>query len=168
MFSRSSFGSFSFALRLGKGYGSFQPIALNAALLDAGIGDVNLIEMGDVLPPNCKEAIFSSLSTGLFVPVSSISITRNRIDGVTPHGFLSPIIGVAIAVGIPEDLSLPGVIGKHCDEGYADDCEERAREIVEQGMEERKRPIKEIKSVSIQMDDIKSWGSVFAAIVLFK
>jgi len=168
MFLNKDIFPLTFTLIAGMGEGKFQATAFDAALLDAGLEDVNLVEIGNILPPNSQSALSVIYLPGLFVPVSSISITRHRIDGVTSHGCLSPRISAAVAVGIPVDPSLSGVIGKFCDEGYADDCEETARQIVEEKMNNRKREIKEIKSISIEMEEIKTWGSVFAAVVFFK
>ena len=97
-----------------EGYGCSE-YALNAfdnALMNAGIGDYNLIKLSSVLPPNCKKADFVNLPAGSFLHTAYACHIEASIGNR---------ISAAIAIAIPRDSSLPGIIMESA--GQKKECE---------------------------------------------
>lgn len=133
--------------------------AFDNALLNAGVGDTNLIRMSSILPPAAKQVA----SNDIVLPKGGlIPLAYATIDGTTP----GQLISAAIAVGIPEDDREPGVIMEFEDHAPVDNVEEIVRQMVVDGFEYRGRKLKEIKSLGIE-HKIERCGAVFAAAVLW-
>lgn len=133
--------------------------AFDMALLEAGVGDTNLMRMSSILPPSAKQVNVNDLHLpkGGLVPLAYATI-----DGTTP----GRIISAAIAVGIPEDSSEPGVIMEFEDHAPLSTVEDIVQQMVVDGFEYRNRKLKEIKSIGIE-HNIERCGAVFAAAVLW-
>jgi pyruvoyl-dependent arginine decarboxylase len=160
---------YSYAFVTGKGENIDEMSAFSMACFDAGLAHVNLVEIiHGCIPQNCKERDIVIFAPGVVVPAVFSTITRHRVDGLTAKGFLSPRIGAAVAIGFPNNASLPLTISKYSDETYGDECEERARNSVEAIMTAKGYEIENIQSVSIEIEELRVWGSVFAGVVFFK
>ena len=133
--------------------------AFDKALLNAGVGDTNLMRMSSILPPAAKQTDINDiqLPKGGLIPLAYATI-----DGNTP----GRLISAAIAVGIPEDDSEPGVIMEFEDHADLDTVEGIVRQMVVDGFDYRNRKLKEIKSFGIE-HKIITCGAVFAAAVLW-
>lgn len=146
-----------FFLVSGKGDASTDLNAFDAALLDAGVGNTNLIRMSSILPPGAKEINSYAFPPGSFVPLAYGEITSTE-----PGARIS----AAIAVGIPESEEDPGLIMEYAQTGDPDSCEHDVRNMVREGMETiRGLRIKELRSVVVT-HTVKRVGAVFAAVVL--
>ncbi len=146
-----------FFLTAGKGDASTELNAFDAALLDAGVGDTNLIKMSSILPPGATEVQKYDWPKGSFVPLAYGDRTCAEKGSV---------ISASVAVGIPEDPSAAGLIMECSQMGSAEDCERFVREMVIEGLEKiRGLKIKEIKSISATIK-VERVGAVFAAVVL--
>ncbi len=144
-------------LTAGRGVASTELNAFDAALLDAGVGDTNLIKMSSILPPGAVEIERLTLKKGSFIPLAY---------GDRTSDICGEKISAAVAVGIPEDPLEAGLIMEFSHVGDPESCEEIARNMVMEGMEiMRKRSILEIKSISTSIEVTKV-GAVFAAVVL--
>lgn len=96
-------------LASGEGEGSTHLNAFDAALLDAGIGNLNLVRVSSVVPPKARVSLLVDrmgqgmvhLARGAIVPVVYGSIVSDQI-GKT--------VASALAVGLPERLSENGMI----------------------------------------------------------
>lgn len=145
--------------KLVKGFGEGRmPLnAFDKALLDAGVGDTNLVRMSSIVPPACKEVREIELPKGGLIPIAYANITSS-----TP----GDIISACIAVGIPEDPTEPGVIMEHEDHLPLVEVEATVRQMCVDAFEYRNRKLKEVKSLGIEYTVIKC-GSVFAAAVLW-
>jgi len=132
--------------------------AFDGALLASGVGDTNLLRMSSILPPGCQEIKPrpASLPQGALVPVAYASMTTE-----TPG-----IISAAVAIGIPEDPNLAGLIMEYSARAEENVVVEQVRKMAEKGMELRKRPIKEIMSISATLK-VVTIGAVFAGVVLW-
>jgi arginine decarboxylase len=133
--------------------------AFDGALLASGVGDTNLVRMSSILPPGCTEIKPrpEALPQGALVPVAYASITC---------GAPGETISAAVAIGIPEDASLAGLIMEYS--AVADEttvCSQVIK-MVEKGMEVRKRPIREIMSISSTFK-VETAGAAFAGVVLW-
>jgi arginine decarboxylase len=133
--------------------------AFDKALLEAGVGDTNLMRMSSILPPAAEQHCISDLKLpkGGLIPLAYAAI-----DGTTPGRLISS----AIAVGIPEDDREPGVIMEFEDHANLETVEAIVRQMVIDAFEYRNRQLKEIKSIGIE-HKVEVCGSTFAAALLW-
>jgi len=133
--------------------------AFDGALLASGVGDTNLVRMSSILPPDCVELDPKPLPLpqGALVPVAYATISSD-VPGT--------IISSAVAVGIPEDPALAGLIMEFSAKREKEYVEYQVKRMVVEGMKLRNRAIKEIKSVSATFE-VKTIGATFAAVVLW-
>lgn len=132
--------------------------AFDGALLAAGIGDCNIVKMSSILPPHCKKVDSVKLPGGALVPAAYAAWTDAEPG---------ERIAAGVAVAIPEDPSLPGLIMEHEGRGTRADVEEHVREMARQGMLTRDRAIKSIESIAIEHRVVRV-GAVLAAVILWK
>jgi arginine decarboxylase len=131
--------------------------AFDGALLNAGIGNTNLVKMSSIVPPNCQEIEPIKLQYGALVPVAYAAITSD-LEG--------EVISAAVAVGIPKDSSKPGLIMEYSSRGRKKDIEKIVRKMVEEGMKIRNEEVAVIKSVSVE-HAVHKIGTAFASVVLW-
>ncbi len=133
--------------------------AFDNSLLNAGVGDTNLMRMSSILPPGAAQRSIDDIDLpgGGLIPLAYA-----QIDSTTPGRYISS----AVAVGIPEDESQPGVIMEFEDHSRLQNVEEIARQMVIDAFEYRKRELKEIKSIGIE-HKVENCASTFAAAVLW-
>jgi arginine decarboxylase len=139
------------------GYSSLN--AFDGALLASGVGDTNLVRMSSILPPGCVELVPkpTSLPYGALVPVAYASLISN-VPGET--------ISSAVAIGIPTDPDLAGLIMEYSAKADKKVVENEVCNMVIKGMGRRNRKIKEIKLISASMT-IETIGATFAGVVLW-
>jgi len=133
--------------------------AFDAALLSAGVGDVNLIKLSSILPPGCRRTDRVLLPPGSFVPCAYATIlSSNR----------SQLISAAVGVGIPEDPTAAGLIMEyHAEHTNADHAARVVESMVREGMKLRNRPLKDILVASIDHTVEEEAGAVFAGVILW-
>jgi arginine decarboxylase len=141
----------------GSGEGRMPLNAFDLALLNAGVGDTNLVRMSSIVPPGAQEVEEIRLPKGGLIPIAYATISST-----TP----GETIAAAIAVGIPEDPSEPGVIMEFEDFKPLSYVEATVRQMVIDGFEYRNRKLKTVKSLGIEHTVVHT-GSVFAAAVLW-
>jgi len=147
-----------FFLVAGKSEGNMPLNAFDGALLDAGVGDTNLVKMSSILPPNCEYVEGKiKLPPGALVPLAYASIV-DQIPGEK--------IAAAVAVAIPENPNEAGLIMEYSARGHKEDIENIVRKMAEEGFLKRGRKLKEIKSISIE-HTVEKTGAAFAAVVLW-
>jgi arginine decarboxylase len=146
-----------FFLTAGAGEASTELNAFDAALLEAGIGDTNLIRMSSILPPGATEVDGYAFERGSFVALAYGALTCAEPG---------TIISAAIAVGIPSDTEAAGLIMEHAHRGDSMSCEALARDMVHEGLAlKRNLNIANIRSLSVS-HRVERAGAVFAAVVL--
>jgi len=131
--------------------------AFDGALLDAGIGNTNLVKMSSIVPPHCQQVAPFQLPPGALVPVAYASITSD-IPGET--------ISAAIAVALPNDLDHNGLIMEYSAKGHREEIEERVRQMAIEGMKVRGWEIRDLQSIASEYT-VKKVGAAFAAVVLW-
>lgn len=131
-----------FIIRTSIGKSTHRLGAFDDALLKAGIGNYNLIKVSSILPPQCVLRKEITLEKGALLPSAYASICSSDI-GTT--------ISAAVAVGIPIDSSMNGVIMEHSTIGSKTETEKTVRTYVKQAMLARNLVIKEIISVSTEV-----------------
>ena len=136
----------------------YSPInAFDQALLAAGVGDTNLVRLSSILPPACQRVEPFELPGGALVPVAYAKITSSN-PGET--------IASAVAIAIPEDPSLPGLIMEHHQSAPLSEVLAEVREMALQGMNHRDRAVAEVLSIGSE-HIVERHGATFAGVVLW-
>lgn len=138
----------------------FTPLnAFDGALLDAGIGNTNLIKMSSIIPPRSRAIGIDQLRVppGALVPTAYAAM-ESDIPG--------SIICAAIAAGWSDNEDDPGLIMEYRAQGHREDAEAIVRSMTEEGLKMRGWKLAHIESVSIQ-HRVEKIGAVFAGIVLW-
>ncbi len=131
--------------------------AFDKALLLSGVGNTNLIKISSILPPGAIEIEPPKIPMGAFLPAAYASIISD---------IPNELIAAAVAVAIPKDNRLPGVIMEYSAHGHKEDIEEVARMMAKQAMMIRDYEILRISSISIQ-HRVEKIGAAFAAAALW-
>jgi arginine decarboxylase len=131
--------------------------AFDGSLLAAGVGDTNLVKMSSILPPGCRRVKAALLPYGTLVPVAYAQITSDMPG---------EIIAAGVAVGVPADEKLPGLIMEYSARGHREDVEAIVRSMVETGFAMRSRELADIHSTAVQ-HKVEQIGSAFACVVLW-
>lgn len=137
----------------GKSEGSTPLNAFDNALLEAGIGDVNLIKVSSIVPPNAEVVLGKpNLPRGVIVPCVYAERTSE-----TP----GEKIAVALAVGLAEDGF--GVVMESEGE-TAEEATAKAIEMVKEAFRVRGVELKRILQVSAEHEVVKCGGVVAACV----
>lgn len=129
--------------------------AFDAALGAAGVADCNLVKLSSILPPSCRRVESFAPPFGSLTPVAYASMTSS-LPGEEIAG--------AVAVGIPEDPALPGVIMEYSARGNAANAEAIVRDMAAEAFRIRDRKLADILSISTQ-HRVENIGAVFAAVI---
>jgi len=140
----------------GKGEG-FTPLnAFDAALGDAGIGDLNLVKVSSIVPPGCQKIEPKLIAPGSLIAIAYAAKTS------TLHG---EVIAASVAVGIPEDQERAGIIMEYSALGHRQEVEEIVRAMAEHALRDRGLKIKSIESRAIEVK-VERIAAAFAGVVL--
>lgn len=125
----------------GKGISKIRLVAFDAALIDAGIGNYNILKVSSILPIKAKRVDAVTVPQGM-----PLLTAFSAIDSDTPGIVISSAVGVAL----PENDSQVGVIMEFS--GYCSENEARQEieEMCKEAMAARKSPIKSIQISSNQ------------------
>jgi len=148
----------SYYLTCGKSEGSTELNAFDGALLNAKIGNMNLLKVSSICPPHCNELIEITLKKGQLLPVAYAHL-KSSDSG--------KLISSAVAIAFPKDKNECGVIMEFSMFGPKEYAEKKVREMAIEALELRKLELLEIKSISIE-HCVKNCGCTFAAVVLHK
>ena len=132
--------------------------AFDGALLDAGIGNTNLLKMSSILPPGCVHTEPLPIPPGSLLPVAYAGISCS-VPG--------EIVSAGVAAAIPQDPGKPGLIMEYSAYGRADIVENIVVRMAEEGMKTRGCSIKEIKRAVVEHQVVNK-GAAFAAVVLWE
>ena len=136
----------------------FTPLnAFDGALLQAGIGNTNIIKMSSIVPPHCQRISPIALPPGALVPAAYACITSD-VPG--------EIISADIAVALPEDENQNGLIMEYSAKGDRRKIEEIVRNMAVEGMKLRGWKIKDLQTV-VSEYQVKRIGATLAAVVLW-
>lgn len=145
-----------FTLVAGSGEGKTTLNAFDQALLNSGLGNLNLLKVSSILPPRAEFQEKLPIPPGSLVP--------------TAYGFLcsqnkGEIISAAVAVGIPENDNF-GVIMEHSALCSREEIEERIKNMVREAFWTRELALLEIKVCAVEHQVINC-GCVFAGLPLW-
>lgn len=129
--------------------------AFDNALLKARIGNVNLIRVSSILPPEARLDEELEIPPGSLVPTAYGSIVSD-VPGET--------ICAAVAIGLSEDSF--GVIMEFSGKCTKDEAEEIIKGMVREAFETRGKPLTEIKVAAVQ-HKVEKLACAFAAVPLW-
>ena len=133
--------------------------ALNAfdnALLAAGIGNINLIKISSILPPDVPVVDLPKIKPGALVPTAYAAITSE-----TPGETVAAAVGYAL----PDDPAKNGVIMEFHGVAGRDEAERQIRAMLDEAFRVRGEPIAEMRIVSVD-HRVERIGCALAAITL--
>lgn len=137
----------------------FTPLnAFDGALLNAGIGNTNLVKVSSIIPPRCKEIQPIMFPQGTIIPTAFAYIS-SEIPG--------EIISAAVAVALPKEDDQSGLIMEYSAPGPRGEIELIAENMAREGMKMRQQETMEIKSISAEYK-VKKIGAAFAAVILWQ
>jgi arginine decarboxylase len=131
--------------------------AFDGALLQAGIGNTNIVKMSSIVPPHCERISPIALPPGALVPAAYASLTSD-VPG--------ELISSGVALTLPHDEERNGLIMEYSAKGDRAKIEETVKNMAVEGMRLRGWEIKELKSIAVEYK-VKKVGAVLAAIVLW-
>jgi arginine decarboxylase len=132
--------------------------AFDAALLQAGIGNTNIVKMSSIVPPHCQRISPIALPPGALVPAAYACITSD-VPG--------EIISAGVAIALPEDENQNGLIMEYSAKGEGRKIEETVRNMAVEGMKLRGWKIKDLQAV-VSEYRVKRIGATLAAVVLWE
>ncbi|NLT94117.1 MAG: arginine decarboxylase, pyruvoyl-dependent [Clostridia bacterium] len=142
-------------LTTGSGEGDSELTAFDAALLDAGIGNINLLKVSSILPPNAQYSPGLELPFGAIVPTAFGMIISEKPG---------QIISAAVAVGISENSF--GIIMERTDLCTKEEIESKIEKMVQEAFVKRKMELKEIKISAVE-HRVEKIGCCVAAVPLW-
>ena len=148
-------------LTCGKASGFTELTAFDNALLDAGIGNLNLVKVTSVLPPKAKVLRLDDCDIEL--PLGSVipTVYTRMIDatkGIT--------ISSAIGVGIPKDDSLNGMIFESSISGPKDRAAKLVNQMILEAFSIRNVELKEVIVVATEIEAQDHIACTMAAALL--
>jgi arginine decarboxylase len=147
--------NYFFAYGCAEGYTRLN--AFDAALLNAGVGNTNLVRLSSILPPRCEKIPPVRLPQGALVPAAYSSIESTEPGAV---------ITAAVAVAYPSDEDHCGLIMEYHEAAPKAEVEAKVRRMAEEGMRFRGQKIQRVESVAAE-HIVEKTGAAFAAVVLW-
>ena len=130
--------------------------AFDAALLKAGLGNVNLIKLSSILPPGCKEEEYGiSFPLGAFVPTAYGAICSEK---------KGELISAAVGIGFSEDSF--GVIMEHSGNCGAEAARAKVEAMLREAFANRNMALKGIKIKSVE-HRVEKAAAAIAAVALW-
>ncbi|HDQ92699.1 MAG TPA: arginine decarboxylase, pyruvoyl-dependent [Synergistetes bacterium] len=146
-----------FTLVVGRGEGKKKLTAFDSALLDAKVGNMNLLRVSSVLPPHCLFRESLTMPYGSLLPIAYGSLTSD-VPGET--------ISASIGVGIPQDPDSFGMIFEFSGFCPGSEAAARVEEMVMEAFDMRSLALKEVKVKAVD-HVVRECGTVFAGCPLF-
>ena len=144
------------AATAGHAEGSTPLNAFDNALLAAGIGNVNLVKISSIIPPDVDIVDLPRIKPGILVPTAYACVT-SQVPG--------EVISAAVGYALPEDRTKAGIIMEHQDRVPKDTSERMIRQMLEEAFRVRGEKIREIKVVSSE-HRVERLGCALAAVTL--
>ena len=144
-----------YSLVAGNGEGSVPLVAFDAALLAAGVGDLNLLKVSSILPPGASYVERITIPPGSLVPIAYGQI-RSSVPG--------EVIAAAVAIGIPP--SGYGVIMEYSGKVSREEAHAAVSRMVTEALAVRRL---EAANIVVRATEhrVVSTGCAFAGVVLW-
>jgi arginine decarboxylase len=130
--------------------------AFDNALLAAGIGNINLIKISSILPPEVPVVDLPKIKPGALIPTAYAAIASD-----VPGERLAAAVGYAV----PDDPAKNGVIMEFHGHGTRAEAERQIELMLEEAFRVRGEPIREMKVVAVD-HVVQKVGCALAAITL--
>src|SRR3990170_2447632 len=144
------------AATAGAAEGSTPLNAFDNALLAAGIGNINLIKVSSIVPPDVSIIELPKIKPGALVPTAYAAMT-SVVPGQT--------VAAAVGYALPDDPAKPGVIMEFHDIASRDEAERAIRAMLEEAFQVRGEPIRELKVFAVE-HTVERTGCALAAVAL--
>jgi arginine decarboxylase len=130
--------------------------AFDNALLAAGIGNINLIKVSSILPPDVPVIELPKIKPGALIPTAYAAITSD-VPGET--------VSAAVGYAVPDDPAKNGVIMEFHGHTTRAEAERQIRLMLEEAFRVRGEPIREMKVVAVD-HMVERIGCALAAVTL--
>ena len=130
--------------------------AFDNALLAAGIGNINLIKVSSIVPPEVAIIDLPKLKPGALVPTAYAAMT-SELPGEA--------ITAAVGYALPDDPGKNGVIMEFHGAGTRADAEEKIQQMLEEAFQVRGEVIREMRVFAVD-HTVERVGCAVAAITL--
>jgi arginine decarboxylase len=130
--------------------------AFDLALLNAGVGNVNLIRVSSILPPGAKFEESLVIPPGSLLPIAYGSIASDEPGA---------LIAAAVAVGIGQTDDF-GVIMEFSGRCGREEAEREVSDMVTEAFRYRNKELTEIKVIGVE-HLVEHYGCAFAAVPLW-
>lgn len=142
-------------LGAGTGDAKYPLCAFDRALLNAGVGNTNLVRLSSILPPHSRQIDPVPLPQGALVPVAYAGITCSK-PGET--------IAAAVAIAFPEDENHCALIMEYSAHKPLVEVEAAVRDMAKENMEYRGQKVREVLSIGAE-HLVEQHGSAYACVV---
>jgi arginine decarboxylase len=130
--------------------------AFDNALLAAGIGNINLLKVSSILPPEVPVVELPKIKPGALVPTAYAAMTSE-----TP----GEIVAAAVGYAVPDDPAKNGVIMEFHGVASRDEAERQIRAMLDEAFRVRGETIAEMRVVGVE-HRVERIGCALAAITL--
>jgi arginine decarboxylase len=130
--------------------------AFDNALLAAGIGNINLLKISSILPPDVPVIDLPKIKPGALVPTAYAAVT-SEVPGET--------IAAAVGYAVPDDAAKNGVIMEFHGQTTREEAERAIRAMLDEAFRVRGEPIREMKVLAVE-HTVERAGCALAAITL--
>lgn len=144
-----------YTLVVGVGEGKTRLTAFDKALLDAGIGNLNLLKVSSILPPDCEFVEKLVIPPGSLTPTAYGALISD-VPGET--------VAAAIGVGVSKDSF--GVIMEFSGKCSRAEAQERVTAMVTEAFEIRGMYLAEVKALAVSTT-VENVSCAFAAAALW-
>jgi arginine decarboxylase len=130
--------------------------AFDNALLAAGIGNINLVKISSIVPPDVDIVGLPRIKPGALIP-TAYACEVSRVPG--------ELISAAVGYALPEDRTRAGVIMEYHAKGSRAEAERGIRQMLEEAFRVRGEAIREWKVFAAE-HRVERIGCAVAAVTL--
>ena len=130
--------------------------AFDNALLAAGIGNINLIKISSILPPEVPVIELPKIKPGALIPTAYAAVTSE-----TP----GDVIAAAVGYAVPDDPAKNGVIMEFHGHTTREEADKAVRFMLDEAFRVRGETIKDLQTFAVE-HTVERIGCALAAIAL--
>jgi arginine decarboxylase len=130
--------------------------AFDNALLAAGIGNINLIRVSSIVPPDVEIVDLPKIKPGALIPTAYAAVT-SELPG--------QVIAAAVGYALPDDPAKPGVIMEYHDVADRQTAERTIRRMLDEAFRVRAETIREMRIFAAE-HTVERFGCAVAAVAL--
>ena len=130
--------------------------AFDNALLAAGIGNINLVKVSSIVPPDVEVVSLPRIKPGAIIPTAYAAM-----ESSSP----GELIAAAVGYALPEDRVKAGVIMEYHDRTDKAEAERMIREMLKEAFQVRGETIREMNVIAVE-HRVDRVGCAVAALTL--